>query len=136
MPGSLPSVRPSPAATPAAAPIGQELQRLVSADFPSDIPHDRLQHLPRYLKALGLRLERARQNPPRDLERQGQIRPFVQAVEELRRGASDPAVVENIDAFRWLVEELKVSVFAQELGTASPVSTRRLQEQLDRLKTY
>ncbi|MFZ9853809.1 MAG: ATP-dependent RNA helicase HrpA [Limisphaerales bacterium] len=135
LPGSPTSVRSSPAATPAAAQIGQELQRLVSAEFPSDIPHDRLQHLPRYLKALGLRLERARQNAPRDLERQGQIRPFVLAVEDLRRGATDPAVLEKIDAFSWMVEELKVSVFAQELGTASPVSERRLQEHLDLLRT-
>jgi ATP-dependent helicase HrpA len=136
LPGSTPVIRPSSGASPAAAQIGQDLQRLVSPDFPSDIPQDRLQHLPRYLKALGLRLERARQNPPRDLERQVQIRPFLQAIEELKRGASDPAVVETIDAFRWLVEELKVSVFAQELGTAVPVSVRRLQEQLDRLRTH
>ncbi|MFM7213398.1 MAG: DUF3418 domain-containing protein, partial [Verrucomicrobiota bacterium] len=131
--------RSSPAATtaglPAATQIAQDLGRLIPEDFPANLPPDRLQHLPRYLKALGLRLERARQNPPRDLERQAQIQPFLRAVEELRKGASDPAAFERIEEFSGWVEELKVSVFAQELGTSMPVSARRLQEQLDRLKS-
>ena len=134
LPGSTPVVRSSPAASPATAQIGKDLQRLVSADFPADLPPDRFQHLPRYLKALGLRLERARQNPPRDLERQRQVDPFLLALEDLRRASNDPAGLERVDEFSWLIEELKVSIFAQELGTETPVSLKRLQEHLQRLR--
>ena len=136
LPGSKPPGRPAPASpgSTAATQIGHDLQRLVSADFPSDLPPVQLQHLPRYLKALALRLERSRQNPPKDLERQAQIQPFLKAVEELRKATTDPTALEKVDEFSWLVEELKVSVFAQELGTTTPVSARRLQEHLDRLR--
>ncbi len=130
--------RSAPAATPSVLPaatqIAQDLGRLIPEDFPAHLPPDRLQHLPRYLKALGLRLERARQNPPKDAERQAQIDPFLEAVETLGKATTCASDLEQVDEFRWKIEELKVSLFAQELGTPTPVSARRLREHLDRLR--
>jgi ATP-dependent helicase HrpA len=92
-------------------------------------PIDRLAHLPRYLRAIQVRLERLPHGPQKDQTKAEQVLPFwndyVKHHEGLRaRGA--PA--EDLEAFRWLVEELRVSVFAPELKTAVPVSAQRLTE--------
>jgi ATP-dependent helicase HrpA len=91
-----------------------------------------LQHLPRYLKALLVRTERAALNPAKDQERARQVQPYALAVAELEKAA--PKVLAKQKALsdlRWMVEEYKVSLFAQELGTAQPVSAKRLDRQLE-----
>lgn len=129
-------LKPTPGSPPAPgrSPLFQELEQLVPRRFPEFIPPDRLVHLPRYLKALLLRLERAAQNPPKDLERQRQVDPFWAAWKRLKSKSDDPALGSSLEEFRWLIEEFKVSLFAQELGTAVPVSAKRLAEQLARLE--
>src|SRR5690606_22109850 len=100
---------------------------LLPPRFLETISFDRLPHLPRYLKALLLRVERAAQNPPKDRERAALVAPYVTALRQLT--AKPPPTAEACvarEAFRWLIEEFKVSVFAQELGTAMPVSPKRL----------
>ncbi|MFH1496314.1 MAG: ATP-dependent RNA helicase HrpA [Verrucomicrobiota bacterium] len=106
---------------------GPDLAALLPADFLRRTPHARLAHLPRYLKAMKLRADRWRQNPAKDAERAAQIAPYVKAV---------PAVAEQPggDHFRWLVEELRVSLFAQELGTAEAVSPVKLGKLLAELR--
>ncbi|HEY1083188.1 MAG TPA: ATP-dependent RNA helicase HrpA [Prosthecobacter sp.] len=97
----------------------QDLARLLPANLLSVTPHAQLQHLPRYLKAVLLRAERAANNPAKDRDKAVLITDFNGWEQEV----SD-AIRET---FRWLFEEYRVSVFAQELGTAQPVSVKRLE---------
>jgi ATP-dependent helicase HrpA len=103
------------------------------ANFLTATPFEQIPHLFRYLKALQIRMERAALNPLKDQERARQLAPYL---EILRKAAEQPpsgaeARVE-FEKFRWMVEEFKVSLFAQELGTAQPVSPKRLDEQRQR----
>jgi len=108
-----------------AADIAQQLQRLVGRRFLTDTPYAQLQHLPRYLKAVQLRLDKLRNDPARDAARLAELRPQEQRFWRLvaeRKGVQDARLQE----LRWLLEELRVSFFAQELRTPQPVSLKRL----------
>jgi ATP-dependent helicase HrpA len=103
----------------------QQLQRLCGKRFLLDTPWVQLQHLPRYLKAIVLRLDKWRADPARDAARLTELRPQEQRYWRLvaeRKGVTDDRMAE----FRWLLEELRVSFFAQELRTPQPVSLKRL----------
>jgi ATP-dependent helicase HrpA len=109
----------------AAADCAQQLQRLVGKHFVRETPWAQMQHLVRYLKAIVMRLDKCRADPARDrlrmIEVKAQEQRYWRLVAE-RRGASDERMLE----FRWLLEELRVSLFAQELRTPQPVSVKRL----------
>jgi ATP-dependent helicase HrpA len=104
-----------------------QLQRLVGKRFIIDTPWSALNHLPRYLRALVMRLDKLRAEPARDAQRLAELKPLEQRwlrrVAE-RRGAADA----RLDEFGWLLEELRVSLFAQELRTPQPVSVKRLEK--------
>lgn len=100
-----------------------DLQRIAPANVPEHTPFERLQHLPRYLKAIQIRAERAVLNPSKDAEKAAQMLPFQHWHERVKPGKRE--------AFRWLLEEFRVSLFAQELGTAESVSAARLKALLD-----
>jgi len=111
----------------AVADCAQQLQRLMPPRFLSQTPWAALQHLPRYLKAITLRLDKYRADPARDAARLAELKPLEQRYLRLlaeRRGAPDARLQE----FRWLLEELRVSLFAQELRTPQPVSVKRLEK--------
>ncbi|HVU17220.1 MAG TPA: ATP-dependent RNA helicase HrpA [Candidatus Didemnitutus sp.] len=101
-----------------------ELDELLPPDFLRRIPFDRLEQIPRYLKGRSLRAGRWRRDPAKDAQRAAELAPFVEAGRRLGSAAGD---------FGWLVEEFRVSLFAQELGTAEPVSAVRLQRALERI---
>ena len=105
--------------------VQAQLQRLVGKRFLLATPWAVLQHLPRYLKAVTLRLDKLRTDPARDAARLAELRPleqrWVRKLAELR-GAPHA----RLDDYRWLLEELRVSLFAQELRTPQPVSSKRL----------
>ena len=105
--------------------IQSQLQRLCGKRFVATTPWVQLQHLPRYLKAITLRLDKLRSDPSRDALRLAELRPleqrYVRKLAELK-GMTDPRLTE----YRWLLEELRVSLFAQELRTPQPVSAKRL----------
>jgi ATP-dependent helicase HrpA len=112
-------------------PLASELANLMPARFLDHIEFDRLPHLMRYLKALLIRSERAALNPAKDQERVRQIAPYQEALKKLQTQPSrSQAARREIETFRWMIEEFKVSLFAQELGTAVPVSAKRLDQQL------
>jgi ATP-dependent helicase HrpA len=105
----------------------QQLQRLVPKRFLTMTPWTQLQHFPRYLKAITLRLDKLRSDPARDTARLAELKPQEQRYWRLlaeRKGASD----ERMQELRWLLEELRVSFFAQELRTPQPVSVKRLEK--------
>ena len=105
----------------------EQLQRLVPKNFLAVTPWAALQHFPRYLKAITLRLDKLRLEPARDTQRMAEVRAqdqrFWRLVAE-RKGQIDSRLQE----LRWLLEELRVSFFAQELRTPQPVSVKRLEK--------
>lgn len=111
-----------------------ELDALLPRNFLETIPFVQLVHLPRYLKALATRMERAKLNPAKDKERGQQLAPYVTALRELEGNPPKSADARRqLAEFRRMVEEFKVSLFAQELGTAVPVSPQRLDQLLKTL---
>ncbi|WP_233204947.1 ATP-dependent RNA helicase HrpA [Limnohabitans sp. 15K] len=111
----------------ATADCTQQLQRLMPKNFMAATPWPQLQHCARYLKAVTLRLDKYRADPARDAQRLTELKPQEQRYWRLvaeRKGAQDTRMLE----FRWLLEELRVSFFAQELRTPQPVSIKRLEK--------
>jgi len=101
----------------------KELTRLLPPDFLRTTPYAQLIHLPRYLRALQLRQERAALHPARDAEKARPLAAFAGWEEKIAPGQRE--------TFRWMLEEFRVSLFAQELGTPQPVSARRLETFLE-----
>lgn len=108
-----------------------QLDALVHPGFLRETPAQALAHLPRYLDAIARRAERAMRDPARDQARMLELAPFITALDQVRTTPAfrDP----RWQALRWDLEELRVSLFAQELGTPTPVSTKRLARQLELL---
>lgn len=118
--------------------VREELQRMVPKNFLEIYSLDRLEQLPRYLKALEMRVERGAYNPLKDRKRGAEAAFFSEEADRLNRDAmtsgSSPEKKEALDELRWMVEEYKVSLFAQELKTAFPVSPKRLKKKIDEIK--
>ena len=107
--------------------VQAQLGRLMPARFVVSTPWAQLAHLPRYLKGVTLRLDKLRTDPLRDAARLAELRPIEQRF--LRMLADRKGVVDaRLEEFRWLLEELRVSLFAQELRTPQPVSVKRLEK--------
>jgi len=106
--------------------IEDQLRHLFEPEFLRDTPMAQLLQFPRYLKAVVLRLNKARQGSmERDLEQARSIRPLWQNALKLKDWL-EPKAAE----YRWMIEEFRVSLFAQELKTLAPVSAKRLDEQM------
>jgi ATP-dependent helicase HrpA len=109
----------------AVADIEQQMRRLFAPRFIIDTPPAQLAHYPRYLQAIAQRLDKLKSDPPRDAQRLQEIAPLQAQLERAlaaRKGVTDP----QLEEYRWLLEELRVSLFAQELRTPMPVSVKRL----------
>jgi ATP-dependent RNA helicase HrpA len=107
--------------------IEAQLARLMPKDFVVATPWERLQHFPRYLKAANVRLDKLRTDPARDARAAGEIAQLeTQALREEARQRKGGSVDPQLAQFRWLLEELRVQAFAQELRTPVPVSAKRL----------
>ena len=111
------------------ADIQAQVRELMPKDFLVAYPWERLAHFPRYLKAAGVRLDKLRNNPARDAQLLADWRSLAQPFERERlakrkAGVDDP----GLEEFRWLLEELRVGLFAQELKTPMPMSVKRLQK--------
>jgi len=100
---------------------------IVPADFLQWVERRRLPAMCRYLKALRIRVERAKLSPARDALKTGQAAIHEERYAQAARTENPPAVLrEHLREYREMIEEFKVSLFAQELGTAYPVSEKRL----------
>ena len=110
-----------------AADVRRQCESLLESGWLARIPWERLQHLPRYLRAASLRIEKLRADPARDRGRAAQMAPLEQAYRRERAARRKVgALPPEIEQFGWLLEELRVSLFAQELKTPVPVSVKRL----------
>jgi ATP-dependent helicase HrpA len=109
--------------------VQQQLERLLPGDFIEATPFERLQHFPRYLKAINLRLDKLRGDAARDARAMREFLPLQlqwsrEDLKLRKQNAADP----QLEQFRWLLEELRVQLFAQQLRTPAPVSVKRLQK--------
>ncbi|WP_301911681.1 DUF3418 domain-containing protein [Neisseria viridiae] len=108
--------------------IRQRLQTLLAAGFATHTPWAQWPRLPIYLKAMTLRLEKYSSNPARDAAREADIQELEQMWQEktdslIKQGLP---ISDGLAGFKWMIEELRVSLFAQELKTPYPVSVKRL----------
>lgn len=108
-----------------------QLARLFPASMGRDVSDVRLDDYPRYLKAMALRAQRLQGDPRRDQARMLVVQGFERRLAALPDASSSAA---ERDALRWLLEELRVSLFAQELGTREPVSDKRVEKRLHALE--
>jgi ATP-dependent helicase HrpA len=104
-------------------------ERLVYPGFLARTPWERLEHMPRYIKGYALRLQKYRGNPERDQKHAGNVQTLWNNYEARLKADRDAGRVDpKLEEFRWLIEELRISLFAQELRTPFPVSAKRLQK--------
>ncbi|WP_011298227.1 ATP-dependent RNA helicase HrpA [Cupriavidus necator] len=108
-----------------------QLGRLMGKQFIIDTPYPQLVHFPRYLKGIAMRVDKLKGDPARDTQRMQEMMPLLQqwqrAEKQLRtqgKGGGDA----RLDEFRWMLEELRIALFAQELRTPVPMSVKRLQK--------
>lgn len=118
--------------------LRQRLQTLLAPGFASHTPWAQWPRLPIYLKAMTLRLEKYSSNPARDAAREADIQELEQMWQEktdslIKQGLP---ISDDLAAFKWMIEELRVSLFAQELKTPYPVSVKRLVKEWEKLDKY
>jgi len=117
--------------------VRAHLGGLVPPRFLTLVPFERLEHYPRYLRAVERRLDRLRQSgPAHDIELARQIARWRELYEQRQakhdsEGVTDP----QLESFRWLIEELRVSLYAQDLGTSEPVSDQRLARRWEQVRS-
>ena len=120
-----------PAASELLTLIFNELKSLCPPHFLELYDAARLAHLPRYLSCLSVRAQRATENPAREAQKGEQIAPFSRRLAALIESLDDnasPEKTEAVEDFYWLIEEFKVSIYAQELKTAVKISAKRLEK--------
>jgi ATP-dependent helicase HrpA len=116
--------------------IREELDTLIPQDFIPRYPVERLVHFPRYLKAMQIRAVRGANDPEKDRARMAEAEVFIRGWRKMTKDLSVYASQEKrqaVEAYGWMVEEFKVSLFAQELKTPFPVSAKRLEEKREEI---
>jgi len=114
--------------------VEQQLSMLVPADFPRSVPSLLWAHLPRYLKTIARRIDKAPGNAKRDQELAARVFPSLRAFSQLHAGRDQTIPHPELDRLQWMIEELRVSLFAQDLKTAIPVSEKRVAEQVEKVQ--
>jgi len=113
------------------AKVRTELERLVPTDFIIGYESIRLKDIPRYIRALMIRAQRAVNNPSKDMEKERDLLKILDLYAEIQKDCGLPFSNERkraTEEFRWMLEEFKISLFAQELKTRYPVSLKRLEK--------
>lgn len=114
----------------AVADINAQLAMLLPPDFIESTPRPWLDYLPRYLKGVTRRIEKLPPNVRRDAELAAKVKPFFIALRSLMAAPAINGPRPELDQLRWMIEEFRVSLFAQDLKTMLRVSDKRLSEQL------
>ena len=113
-----------------------EMQNLLPVHFPELYANDHLANIPRYLKALSIRAERGSLNLAATEAKLKDVAVYVDQLKEIRNGLTVESSAEKknrIEELHWMIEEYKVSLFAQELKTPYPVSPKRLRQLMDEI---
>ena len=113
----------------------EQVKELLPPGFLNEITLKELNNFPRYLKAIGIRMERRMTNPAKDAAKEVQLQPHIVQLAEVMRWRNITSELQvAISQYKQMIEEFKVSLFAQELKTAFPVSARRLEEKWREIK--
>ncbi|HEX9584411.1 MAG TPA: DUF3418 domain-containing protein, partial [Gammaproteobacteria bacterium] len=116
------------------ADIRMHLESLVYRGFVAAVPYQSLKHYPRFLKAIERRMEKLKRGGARDFDKVASLTPlWLRYLARRRNHASRGRRDEELDQYRWMIEEYRISLFAQEIGTAYPVSRQRLDRQWTRV---
>lgn len=115
--------------------IKQQLETLVYPGFLDTLDLHTLRQYPRYLKAIQRRLDKLRESPLKDRQLRLQVTKHMAQYQQLIKQKPELQGDENLQQYRWMIEEFRVSLFAQELGTAAPVSDKRLSKQWKEIDT-
>ena len=118
------------------AALKTEIKRLAPENFTEIYDANRLKHIARYLQAISIRANRAAANPGKERIKAGKIKIYSDRLESLLKTLGPDATEARktgVESFFWLLEEYKVSLFAQELKTAVPVSEKRLEKMLEEI---
>ena len=106
-----------------------QLEQLIYPGFLTQTPGPKLLQFPRYIKGMSVRIEKFANNPGRDESNSREIHAFWhQYLQRLEKHRASGVTDEHLEEFRWQIEELRISLFAQELKTPYPVSVKRLQK--------
>ncbi len=119
------------------AEIRRQAEKLVPQNFPDIYSLSEMAEIPRYLKAMEIRLDRGIYNIEKDAEKQKLVDEYEGILDNILENLSPYASEEKrdgIEQLRWMIEEYRVSVFAQELGTAFPVSAKRIRKHIEQLE--
>ncbi len=115
--------------------LAGEVERILPGDFLRTLHGGRLADVQRYLKALQIRIERAHLSPAKDAERQAQVVPHLARLAAARdAGPLTAEQGELVDEFARMLEEFRVSLFAQEVRTAFPLSAKRLEKKWEEIR--
>lgn len=109
--------------------INQQLANLIATGFLNSIPFLWLRQLPRYLKAIKHRLERLPRDQKRDQQSMQAVARYWELYQTEVADADSSTLTDELQTYRWMLEEYRVSLFAQSLGTQVPVSSQRLDKQ-------
>jgi ATP-dependent helicase HrpA len=124
----------NPAFKPVVEDTRAQLSALIPPEFPLQVPTVLWPHLPRFLKALARRVDKVAGNLKRDVELMNRVAPFAKAFKELNAQDAKAESRPELARLHWMIEEFRVSLFAQDLRTALPVSEKRLAEQVERAR--
>jgi len=127
---SLLGVLDAPAFAAARSATQQQIAALLAPGWVRGTPDPWFEQLPKYLRAVGRRLQRVRGDVERDRRLEAQVAPLAQEWQRLAAAADGERAGAELDRLRWMIEEFRLSLFAQELRTLLPVSAKRLEEQL------
>ncbi|MEM9657179.1 MAG: DUF3418 domain-containing protein, partial [Planctomycetota bacterium] len=115
---------------PAVADIHEQIAALTPPAFLIEMPWSRIQHYPRYFRAISERLRRISEGgAAQDRKMHRRVQLHVERLHELMDSASGSIARTEVETYRWMIEEYRVSVFAQRLGTVEKVSDKRLEQQ-------
>ncbi len=124
----------STAAGSKSAEFNEEINQILPADFTSRFTFKRLHDARRYLQALRIRIERAHASPQKDAQKAAVLQPFLDRLDSLKSPEKQNSeCCDIIDEYEHMLQEYKVSLFAQELKTAYPVSIKRLENKWQKL---
>jgi len=114
--------------------IKAQLEHLIYSGYLLDVRWEWLQHYPRYLKAISVRLEKYQRTLAKERLLSDQLRQCWQQYRQKRKQQDKKGIYDaDLDLYRWMLEEYRVSLFAQQLGTQVPVSEKRLRQQWQRV---
>ncbi len=115
----------------------REVALFFSENFLEKMDAQRLRNIPRYLKGMVLRLTRRIQDPAKDRKKMAEVQPFLELLEQGQQGAAlSPEAKAGLAEFHDMIEEFKISIFAQELKTRFPISAKRLQKKWQEIRLY